>query len=135
MTGLCAFACFGISTALLIAAASAFRRRRRFAKRAKPCAGRVLSAERATERSAAGNRGVVYLLCVAYEVGAQPYTVTLKLTAKPKYRPDSEIPLLVDENEPQHIMLAFGEGDRKNTWGLTLLALAFVSFGTWLVKL
>lgn len=133
MRGLSAFACFGIGAALLIAAFSAFQRRRRFIRLAKPCVGRVLSVERMVERSGPDSRSAVYLMRVAYEAEAQPYTAALIFPARPKHRPGDETALLYDAEEPGHIMPASGEGDTKNTLGLTLLALAFAALGVWLV--
>ena len=129
MRGLFAFLCFGVGAALLIAALSAFLRRRRFEKISSRCTGRVLSVEEEAARTASGGRITVYTLHVQYQVQDVDYSAVLQLTAKPRQKPGDEVELLYDSAEPQRLMTASGTGDLKNTLGLALLVLVFVALG------
>lgn len=125
--------CFGISAAMLIAALSAFLRRRRFETLCSRCTGRVLSVEKGRERSATGGYSAIYLLHVQYRLQDADYTAKLRLSAKPRYRPGDAIALLYDPAAPRQVMPASGAGDLKNTLALVLFALVFIALGLWLV--
>ena len=132
MPGLLAFACFGISAALLIAALSAFLRRRRFEKLSSRCTARVLSIEKETERSASGGHIAVYMMQVQYRVQDADYCAALRCSAKPRFKPGDALELLYDTAEPGQVMPASGAGDLKNTLALLLFALALMALGLWL---